>query len=164
MKIGSRLPSPALIVALVALLVALSGVSYAAVQLGKGTVSTKSLKNKSVTKKKLAPEVRGAAVAWADVSDSGSVTAGRGITASNINRSGGFYCFRNLPPHGTASVTPAFTGDEFGSFAIATVSKAATQFPCLTQGTQFGVATQFFNVGADDAPFSPEGFTIVLHK
>lgn len=159
-----RLPSPALIVALVALLVACSGVSYAAVQLGKGTVTTKSLKNKSVTKKKLAPAVRGAAVAWAEVNADGQITAGRGIRQTSIERSGGFYCLGNLPDYGAVSVTPAFTHDEFGSFAIASVAKQANDFPCFNQDTRFGVATQFFNIAADTAAFTPQGFTVVLHK
>jgi hypothetical protein len=170
-----RLPSPAMVVAIIALSSALAGGAYAAgVQLGKGTVSTKALKKNAVTTKKikngavteakLAPAQRGAAVAWADVAANGSVTAGRGITTANIGAQNGFYCFTNVPDHGSVSVTPAWTGDEFGSFAIATVSKPASADIGCTNNPEFAVVTQFFNIATDTAPYSPRGFTIVLHK
>ena len=47
-------PSPALIVSVVALVVALGGTSYAAFSLPKNSVGTKQLKNRAVTKPKLA--------------------------------------------------------------------------------------------------------------
>jgi hypothetical protein len=61
-------------------------------------------------------------------------------------------------------VTPGFTGDEFGSFAIATVAKPANDLSCFNADVQFGVVTQFFNIATDTAPFTPRAFTIVLHK
>jgi hypothetical protein len=51
--ISSRLPSPALIVACVALVVALGGVSYAAAVLPAGSVGTAQLQKKAVTASKL---------------------------------------------------------------------------------------------------------------
>jgi hypothetical protein len=165
MRNGFRLPSPALILAVIALVAATTGASYAAVKIGKGTVTTKSLKNKSVTKKKLAPAVRGQAVAWAEVAANGSLTASRGIVSANLTSSAnGFYCFDNLPAHGAEAVTPGWTGDEFGSFAIASISKpASTDIGCAA-GTELAVVTQFFNIATDAAPYSPRAFTIVLHK
>lgn len=161
------MPSPAMIVALVALMVGLGGGAYAAkVKLGKNAVKTKNIKNGAVTEKKIAPADRGKAVAWAEVNADGSIKAGRGITASNIvSDGGGFYCFDNLPDHGTESVTPAWTNDEFGSFAIATVSKpsSADISPSCT-GTELAVVTQFFNIATDTAPYSPRAFSIVLTK
>ncbi|MSO42564.1 MAG: hypothetical protein EXQ70_11880 [Solirubrobacterales bacterium] len=162
-------PSPAMIVALIALFVALGGASYAAVKIGKNAVKTKNIANKSVTTKKLAVSARGAAVAYAQVASDGTVTSGRGIKSSNISSNvGGFYCFAGVPSFGAASVTPSFTNDEFGSFAIATLSKPASGDISCDPGTQFAVVTQFFvivggTIFADD-PFHPEGFTIVLHK
>jgi hypothetical protein len=172
---GIRPPSPAMVVAIIALLVGLGGGAYAAkIKLGKGVVKTKNLKNSAVTENKIAngavteqklsAAVRGAAVAWADVAANGTVTAGRGITASNISASNGFYCFHDVPNVQAISVTPAWTGDEFGSFAIATVSKpASTDIGCVA-GSQFAVATQFFNIATDTAPYSPRAFTIVLNQ
>lgn len=55
-KIGSRLrPSPALVIACLALFIAMGGVGYAALKLGKGVVKTKNIKNGAITAKKLAP-------------------------------------------------------------------------------------------------------------
>jgi hypothetical protein len=51
--ISARLPSPAMIVACVALVVALGGVSYAATVLPKNSVGTVQLQKKSVTASKL---------------------------------------------------------------------------------------------------------------
>jgi hypothetical protein len=48
-----RKPSPAMLVALLALFVALGGSSYAALQLPKGSVGTKQLKNGAVTSPKV---------------------------------------------------------------------------------------------------------------
>jgi hypothetical protein len=48
-----RLPSPALVIAVIALIVALGGTSYAAFKLPKNSVGTKQLKNSAVTTKKL---------------------------------------------------------------------------------------------------------------
>jgi hypothetical protein len=52
-SIGIRRPSPAMMVAFVALLVALAGTSYAAIQLPAGSVGTKQLKKNAVTGKKV---------------------------------------------------------------------------------------------------------------
>src|SRR5579859_4539792 len=51
---GRRRPSPALVVALVALFVALGGTSYAAFSLPKNSVGTAQIKSQAVTKAKIA--------------------------------------------------------------------------------------------------------------
>jgi hypothetical protein len=51
----SRKPSPAMVVACVALVVALGGTGYAAFRLPAGSVGTKQLRNGAVTKAKIAP-------------------------------------------------------------------------------------------------------------
>ncbi len=51
----SRKPSPAMVVACVALVVALGGTGYAAFRLPTGSVGTKQLRNGAVTKAKIAP-------------------------------------------------------------------------------------------------------------
>lgn len=53
MKHRLRTPSPAFVVASIALFVALGGTSYAALKLPKGSVGTKQLKNGAVTKSKI---------------------------------------------------------------------------------------------------------------
>ena len=52
-RIGFRRPSPPMVLAFVALLVALAGTSYAAIQLPAGSVGTKQLKKNAVTGKKV---------------------------------------------------------------------------------------------------------------
>jgi hypothetical protein len=54
MKRRLRAPSPAFVISLVALFVALGGTSYAATHLPKNSVGTKQLKNKAVTPAKIA--------------------------------------------------------------------------------------------------------------
>jgi hypothetical protein len=53
MKRRLRAPSPALVISLVALFVALGGTTYAATSLPKNSVGTKQLKSGAVTKKKI---------------------------------------------------------------------------------------------------------------
>jgi hypothetical protein len=52
-RLNSRLPSPAMIVALISLVVALGGTTYAAIKLPKDSVSAKQLKKNAVTGKKI---------------------------------------------------------------------------------------------------------------
>jgi hypothetical protein len=59
-------PSPAMIVACVALAIALGGTSYAAIKLPKGSVGTKQLKKNAVT----SPKVKNNAITGADVRES----------------------------------------------------------------------------------------------
>jgi hypothetical protein len=76
-KLRFRVPSPAMVVSIVALIVALGGTSYAAFSLPNGSVTTKALKNKAVTNAKLAP------------GSVGTAKIGNGaVTASKINTSG----------------------------------------------------------------------------
>jgi|SRR4051794_16442817 len=64
MQASNRRPSPALIISIIALIVALSGTAMAAKQLGKNTVGSRQLKSKSVTTGKIANNaVTGAKVA-----------------------------------------------------------------------------------------------------
>jgi hypothetical protein len=54
MKRRLRAPSPAFVISLVALFVALGGTTYAATSLPKNSVGTKQIKNNAVTSKKIA--------------------------------------------------------------------------------------------------------------
>jgi hypothetical protein len=79
-SIGYRRPSPSLILAFVALLVALGGTSYAAITLPKNSVGTKQLKKNAVTSAKIKrgavtrSDIRNGAVNSAKVAD-GSLMA-----------------------------------------------------------------------------------------
>lgn len=53
MKRRSRTPSPALVISLIALFVALGGTSYAAIHLPRNSVGTKQLKKNAVTTRKI---------------------------------------------------------------------------------------------------------------
>jgi hypothetical protein len=66
MKPKLRLPSPAMIVACIALLIALGGTSYAAIKLPKNSVGTKQLKKNAVT----SPKVKDNSITGADVLES----------------------------------------------------------------------------------------------
>ena len=67
-----RLPSPALVIALLALFVALGGTTYAATSLPKNSVGTKQLRNNAVTSKK----IRNATIRAADIKN-GAVKAAK---------------------------------------------------------------------------------------
>lgn len=120
--------SPALVISLVALFVALGGGAYAALgansvghrQLKAGAVTTAKIRNGavsgakiralSVTKQKLAPAALGLrVVAYATIDAEGNVESNRskGLTQSNV--SGGYpypVCLENAPDFRTAMVTP----------------------------------------------------------
>lgn len=71
MQASSRRPSPALIVAIIALVVSLAGTAWAAHSLPKNSVGSKQLKSKAVTTGKLAPNaVNGSKVANGSLSGS----------------------------------------------------------------------------------------------
>ena len=70
----TRRPSPALVVAIIALIASLTGTSFAAVKLGKNSVGSKQLKSKSVTTGKIA---NGAVT--------GAKVAANTLTAADIN-------------------------------------------------------------------------------
>jgi hypothetical protein len=123
-KLKVRLPSPAMVVALLALFVAMGGSVYAASKINGTTVKKNSLpgnriKKNSVTGTQVNESTLGAVssasnathattadtaniasgpVAWAHVSSSGAVVDGRGITSANVVRpySDGEFCFKNL--------------------------------------------------------------------
>jgi hypothetical protein len=88
-----RVPSPPLVVSIVALIVALGGTSYAAFSLPRGSVGTPQLKNKAVTNGKLAA----GSVGPAKIKD-GAVTAGKintsGLTVPSANTLNGIEIVR----------------------------------------------------------------------
>ncbi len=177
-------PSPSLVIALVALFVALGGTSYAALsipansvgskQLKKNAVTTAKIKNGAVTAGKInttgltVPNATHAGsadsaligdspVAWAQVSSSGTVVAGRGISSANVSRQAiSAYCFVGLGfPFKSASVTIDY----------ATVSAAGV-------GDNFAIGNPFGDCSSaqaevatfDSSGFAPEGFFIQFYN
>lgn len=118
MKKRLKLPSPALVVSLVALFVALGGTGYAALRLPRNSVGTIQLRNGAVTGSKLANN----AVTGAKLRN-GTVTAGKidvkGLTVPNAI-------------HATEAVT-AMTAATATSAATATTATSATT--ATTAGT-----------------------------
>jgi hypothetical protein len=89
-------PSPALAVAVLALLIALSGTAYAAATLPRHSVGTAQLKNRAVTLTKIAPSAQRALTprAWATVKGNGTFIAGRGFSPTIVHGCSG--CFNLL--------------------------------------------------------------------
>ena len=79
MKCKLRLPSPAMVVACLALLIALGGTSYAAIKLPANSVGTKQLKTNAVT----SPKVKNNSIAGADVLESSLGQVPSAATAAN---------------------------------------------------------------------------------
>ena len=154
------LPSPAMVVAIVALIAALAGSAYAIKKIGtkqlrNGAVSTKKIKNGAVTEAKIAAAARNKVVAYATVSDIGAVTSAEssgGIASSNIDRHGAAYCFRGLPfSFKTAVATPLHGNNEAGD--AVTISAQVDKAPfettdCdMTPGAQLEVFTSIAGTG-----------------
>jgi hypothetical protein len=114
-RIGFRRPSPPMVVALVALLAALAGTSYAAVQLPANSVGTKQLKKNAVTGKK----VKNRSLKAADFA-AGQLPQGEKGEKGDKGDPGA--------PGGAANVTEivetvpnsAASDDEWNTFAVAT--------------------------------------------
>jgi hypothetical protein len=150
MRKGIRLPSPAMIVAIIALIVGLGSGAYAAkLKLGKNAVKTKNIKNLAVTEAKIAngaateakiangaiseakiaDGARGRAVGYAQVLSSGTVGPNSsGISNANVTRTGSgattVYCLHGMPKHGTVVVTPGFGATEFDGIVSANLDQA----------------------------------------
>jgi hypothetical protein len=87
MKHRLRAPSPALVISLIALFVALGGTSYAAIHLPKNSVGAKQLKKNAVT----APKIKNGAVTKAKINTSGLTVpnATNAVNATNATNLGG---------------------------------------------------------------------------
>jgi hypothetical protein len=102
----ARKPSPALVISIIALFVALGG-SAAAIKLGKNTVKTKSIKNGAVSAAKLGKDVR----AYAKVTAAGVLITSQSMGVLGVSRSPGVapgtYCIDvAFQPHvGTVTLT-----------------------------------------------------------
>jgi len=148
-----RLPSPALVIALVALFVALGGSAYAlsrnsvkSKNIKNGAVTTKKIKNKAVTAGKLAP----GAVTPATISQSNgvlpvgfahddvTVTFKEGNVIGATNPGQGVYCF-NLSSKVNGGEATIDSDDSTLNALISASTDAAA--PCAAPFTDFRVDT-----------------------
>ena len=149
-------PSPALVIAVLALFVALSGTAYAAVTLTPNSVGTAQLKNGAVTLTKIAKKAQGALKprAWAYVKSDGTILKSSGITGSVGHDFDGIYEL-TLKKSGTncavvASITPGHGGSVTGGNAQGSVSS----------GTALQVHTQYYSSGYS---LGDEGFSVIVY-
>ena len=83
-KVGR--PSPAMVVAVIGVILALSGNAFAISQLGKNSVGTRQLKSKSVTTGKIASDaVNGAKVAKGSLTGSDINLSALGVVPASVN-------------------------------------------------------------------------------
>jgi hypothetical protein len=163
-----RRPSPALVISILALIVALSGTAYAALgknsvkskqiakgavktsELAKNAVSTAKIKNAAVTANKIAAGVIPAtpAVAYARVSGPGVVTNSKGIVSMSHVSPFAPYCFdlSFSPQNGVANAAAEAAGG----------STAAMQIPpsvVCPAGSDASVLTRDGSNMANEQPF-----------
>ena len=155
-------PSPALVISLLALFVALGGTSYAAITaLPKNSVGTKQIKNGAVTAKKISPSAHVAPVAYALVSGAGTVSEANGITQSMVHlEKTSAFCFSHLPftPKG-GTVVPEYPGGSNPEpMAFLSIVKSGTALDCSGAGETVEVATE-----SEPGLYAAVPFYIVLY-
>jgi hypothetical protein len=156
-------PSPALVVAMAALFVALGGTSYAAVTLANNSVGTAQLKNGAVTAQKINKSAWVSPVTYAHVARDGTVDAKQssGITGSMVHlRNDSAFCFSKLPfkpKSGVVSID--FGGADNGNTELAQIEikSSGTATDC-NAGEHVEVATSL-----GSGTYSPEPFYVVLY-
>ncbi|MBV9311511.1 MAG: hypothetical protein JOZ73_11800 [Solirubrobacterales bacterium] len=145
MKDMLRRPSPSMVVALIALVVALGGTSYAAFKLPRNSVGTKQIKNRAVTNKKLA---------------NGAVTAAKvkngTLTGNKINSSS----LGTVPQASNAANASALGGSPADSYAR---SAGNEQFHLVGAPGEPGFDSGWanFGSGAQTAGFYKDQFGVV---
>ena len=126
-----RRPSPAMVVAILALCLAVGGTAFAAVKLGKNAVKTKNIKNSAVTESKVAAN----AVTEGKIA-SGAVSAGKLAGSAKSTwvetQLGGFTIARQS---GGVTVTPDGTGKAAVNFGVDVSGRAISVTPNLNLGS-----------------------------
>src|SRR5882757_6791340 len=130
-------PSPAMVVAVLALCLAVGGTAFAAVKLGKNAVKTKNIKNGAVTESKIGGNaVTGGKIADSAVTESkiasGAVSAGKLAGSAKSTwletQFGGFTIARQS---GGVTVTPDGTGKAAVNFGTDVSGRAISVTPNL---------------------------------
>jgi len=136
-----RRPSPAMVVAILALCLAVGGTAFAAVKLGKNAVKTKNIKNSAVTESKIAGNaVTGSKIADSAVTESkiasGAVSAGKLAGSAKSTwvetQFGGFTIARQS---GGVTVTADGTGKAAVNFGIDLSGRGISVTPNLNLGS-----------------------------
>jgi hypothetical protein len=163
-------PSPALLVACLALVMSLGGVSYAATKIGtsdiaRDAVTSRKIKDGTVAPVDLSPATRATfgVRGFAAVTVAATFEADRtkGFT-SVVRPKKGLYCLTlddTVDPATTAPVVGVDWDVSSGSNLAAYLSKSAYQCPA---GTDLGVRTFAFTAGGDNLPSNTVGFTVLV--
>jgi hypothetical protein len=179
-RLRPRAPSPALVVAFVALVVALGGTSYAAFSLPNGSVGTPQLKNKAVTNAKLGPlsvgtaKLRDGSVIGSKMNFSGVTVpnANNATNATNATRLTGVQIVRGpdvlLGPNGQGNQTVtcptgmvAIGGNEVNDSVDPRVSLNEVRFVGSGGASNNGVLV-YLNNGTPTATISWHGYAICM--
>ncbi len=148
---GFRGPSPAMVVACIALAVALSGVSYAAVHIKKNSVGTAHLKNGAVT----AAKIKANAVTSAKVADNSLTGADinesslQGVDAASVGGIEPDDLLVKTPDHTDAFVASGATWvdrDGAGRDHVSATLGANTQICTLTGASTAGNASAYQDI------------------
>jgi hypothetical protein len=167
------LPSPALVVAGLALVLAASGASYAATKIG-----TRDLRDEAVTSAKIRDgsvalvDLRGAVADRLGVRAYASVAVSQGVTLEDARSEGvakvtrpktGVYCLTlsdaDLDPAKTSPVVTVDWDDSTGANLTAYLSKSAHDCP---EGSDLGVRTFTFTAGRPYKPSNNVAFTLLV--
>lgn len=139
-------PSPALALAMLALLISLSGTAYAATTLARNSVGTAQLKNGAVTLRKIASTAQKALKprAWAEVKSDGTILASNGFsTLLDHTASSGFY-YLTLTKSATRCAVITSDNPNEGSYTPGGIVQAH-----LDAGTKhIEVRTQYYDAGS----------------
>ncbi len=147
-------PSPALVVAVLALLIASSGTAYAATMLPKNSVGTAQIKKGAVTLTKIAASAQGSLKprAWASVKN-GTVLASSGFTGALAHPSDGVF---DLTLKKAATDCAAIASENpNGGHIVGGIAQAN-----ITSGKKLRVETQYY--GGSTFAVSDEGFSVVV--
>lgn len=176
-KLHLRLPSPAMVVACVALVAALAGTAWAAKkitskQLANKAVTTKKIKNSAVTEAKIAngavtsDKLAAGSVprAYAYIDPSQNIVAGqsKGMGSTTVTLDTSFVCFNNMPfTPKNVQVTVVRQPGSLEARGVNTTTQATGDISFCT-GAENATA-QFFISDSGIADGAPPGFFVAFY-